>query len=70
MMRKDLWGYAPEEGMTAAEMHKIQYQVRAGVGAGVDVSPSYSTERNFYDFSLYKWNMLKQWIKHVSIVKV
>ena len=31
MMRKELWGYSPEEGMTAADMHKIQYQVRDGL---------------------------------------
>lgn len=32
MMRKELWGYAPEESMTAADMHKIQYEVRALAG--------------------------------------
>lgn len=32
MMRRELWGYAPGESMTAADMHKIQYEVRALAG--------------------------------------
>ena len=27
MVRKDLWGYADDEALTATELHKIKYEV-------------------------------------------
>lgn len=27
-VRKELWGYAPDEKLSATDMHKIKYQVR------------------------------------------
>lgn len=50
MMRKELWGYSPEEGMTAADMHKIQYQ-------GIRPAPGYPSQPDHTE-KLTMWELM------------